>query len=167
MRMNSPLAAAIPARSANPYPRCATWITRAPSFSAISTEPSVEPLSATTTSPRSLAARKACIAFSTHTPIEFASFKQGITTDTSAGCASASASTRVEISVLTAGALPTSTPDYLRSQLLNSDGHSNVAKTSGLHFPPPPLSWRHDYGAQIMGPDPWNVAKGPLSSPIV
>src|SRR5712664_2415395 len=44
--MNAPRAAAIPARSAEPYPRASTRTTRAPSFSAISTDPSVDPLSA-------------------------------------------------------------------------------------------------------------------------
>src|SRR6266478_2760762 len=81
--MNAPRAAAIPARNAEPYPRASTRTTRAPSFSAISTEPSVDPLSATTTSPRSPFARNASIAFATQIPIEFVSFKHGITTETS------------------------------------------------------------------------------------
>src|SRR5579863_4594148 len=81
--MNAPRAAPMPERRADPYPRCGTRTTRAPSFSAISIEPSVEPLSATTTSPHRPAARNASIAFETQTPREFASFKHGITTDTS------------------------------------------------------------------------------------
>src|SRR5271157_4621170 len=46
-------------------------------------EPSVEPLSATTTSPRRPAARNALIALLIQNASEFASFRQGITTDTS------------------------------------------------------------------------------------
>src|SRR6266446_2122303 len=81
--MNAPRAALIPARSVEPYPRCSTRTTRAPRFSATSIDPSVDPLSATTTSPRSSAARNVSIAFETQIPMEFASFKHGITTDTS------------------------------------------------------------------------------------
>src|SRR6266404_2105148 len=81
--MNAPRAALIPARSVEPYPRCSTRTTRAPRFSATSIDPSVDPLSATTTSPRSSAARNASIAFETQIPMEFASLKHGITTDTS------------------------------------------------------------------------------------
>src|SRR6266404_5602307 len=49
-------------------------------------EASVEPLSATITSPESPALRNASIALSTQYASEFASFKQGMTTDTSTGC---------------------------------------------------------------------------------
>ena len=49
----------------------------------ISGEPSVEPLSTTTTSPEIPMARRARQAFSTHTPTDSASFRQGITTETS------------------------------------------------------------------------------------
>src|SRR6266436_4410035 len=49
-------------------------------------EASVEPLSATITSPESPALRNAPIALSTQYASEFASFKQGMTTDTSTGC---------------------------------------------------------------------------------
>src|SRR6266404_3900332 len=49
-------------------------------------ESSAEPLSATITSPESPALRNAPIALSTQWASEFASFKQGITTDTSTGC---------------------------------------------------------------------------------
>src|SRR5579863_5753042 len=48
-------------------------------------EPSVDPLSPTTTSPRSAASFSAFCAFSMHMPSEFASFRHGITTDTSTG----------------------------------------------------------------------------------
>src|SRR6266481_1805607 len=55
-----PCAAAMPARRALPYPRSATWTTRAPPAAAIACEPSVLPLSAITTSPvQPLRARKA------------------------------------------------------------------------------------------------------------
>src|SRR2546430_15873378 len=46
-------------------------------------EPSVDPLSETTTSPRILESRNAVTALSTHMAIDFTSFRQGITTDTS------------------------------------------------------------------------------------
>src|SRR5713101_9211005 len=81
--MNAPRAAAIPARNAEPYPRASTRTTRAPRFSAISIEPSVEPLSATTTSPRIPISRNAANALSTQIPIERASLRQGITTEIS------------------------------------------------------------------------------------
>src|SRR5690242_8251487 len=83
MTINGARAAAMPARKAAPYPRCSTRTTRAPSFSASSIDPSVEPLSATTISPRRPAERKASMALVTQMPSEFASFKQGMTTDTS------------------------------------------------------------------------------------
>src|SRR5882724_6906913 len=50
-------------------------------------EASAEPLSATITSPESPALRNAPIALSTQYASELASFKQGMTTDTSTGCA--------------------------------------------------------------------------------
>src|SRR5579863_8516955 len=90
MMMNCPRAAAIPDRSAEPYPRAATFTTRAPSFLAISIEPSVEPLSATTTSPRSPEDRIASSALPTQMPMEFASFRHGMTTETSMGLSDAS-----------------------------------------------------------------------------
>jgi hypothetical protein len=46
-------------------------------------EPSVEPLSATITSPRNPALRKEEIAFSTQKASELASLRQGMTTETS------------------------------------------------------------------------------------
>src|ERR1700730_11732805 len=58
-------------------------------------EPSVEPLSATITSPRSPALRKEEIAFSTQKANELASFRQGMTTETSnrgSGCGTVPAS---------------------------------------------------------------------------
>src|SRR4051812_43123348 len=51
----------------------------------MSLEPSLEPLSATTTSPANPAAAKERIALSTQMPMEFASLRQGMTTDTSSG----------------------------------------------------------------------------------
>src|SRR5277367_2416738 len=100
--MHSPCAAAIPARSAAPYPRSLTATTRAPCASAISIDPSVDPLSATSTSPRSPAARNAATALSTQNASEFASFKHGSTTVTSSATApSASPSApRPKISVV-------------------------------------------------------------------
>src|SRR5467141_3160612 len=127
--MNAPRAAAIPARSAEPYPRASTRTTRAPSFSAISTDPSVDPLSATTTSPRSPARRNASIAFDTQIPTEFSSFKHGITTDTSTPlCASGA--------ILAAF----STFNFPVSPALTSP--PRTLATSSLHFPLCPLSWR-------------------------
>src|SRR5256886_10939409 len=76
--MKGPRAPAIPARSAAPYPRCVTRITRAPCSSAISIEPSVDPLSATTTSPLSPASWSAFLALSTQYASEFASLRHGI-----------------------------------------------------------------------------------------
>src|SRR6266850_3489564 len=55
-------------------------------------EASAEPLSATITSPVSPALRNAPIALSTQWASEFASFKQGITTDTSTGFAASTES---------------------------------------------------------------------------
>ena len=66
-----------------PYPRCGTWTTRAPRRSASPTEPSVEPLSATRTSPRNPSPSIPRLAFSTTTSIVPASFRQGMTTLTS------------------------------------------------------------------------------------
>src|SRR5260370_40053581 len=83
MMMKGPLAPAMPARNAAPYPRSATRITHAPCSSAIRIESSVEPLSATTTSPDSPAAWNAFMALSTQYATEFASFMHGMTTDTS------------------------------------------------------------------------------------
>src|ERR1700737_188201 len=93
MITNRPCDAAIPACRAAPYPRCATRTTRAPCDSAISMEPSVEPLSATITSPQRPADLNAPIALSTQMAREFASFKQGITTETSTSCVCAIVST--------------------------------------------------------------------------
>src|SRR5260370_31750386 len=84
--MKEPRAAAMPARNAAPYPRSGTRTTRTPRSSGIWMEPSVEPLSATITSPVSPDARNAFTALSTQKASEFASFRQGMTTDTSTGC---------------------------------------------------------------------------------
>src|SRR5215469_339227 len=85
MTINGPRAAAIPARKAEPYPRSSTRTTRAPRSSAICIDPSVEPLSATITSPARPAARNAVTALSMQDPSEFASLRHGMTTDTSTG----------------------------------------------------------------------------------
>src|ERR1700743_2879700 len=90
MMTNCPRAPAIPARRAEPYPRAGTLTTRAPSFSAMSVEPSVEPLSATTTSPRKPADLNASSALPTQIPIELASLRHGMTTETSTGFSAAS-----------------------------------------------------------------------------
>src|SRR5215469_3678184 len=58
-------------------------MTRAPCDWAISIDPSVEPLSATTTSPVRPPSANARQALSMQMPSEFASFRQGITTETS------------------------------------------------------------------------------------
>src|ERR1700683_301271 len=81
--MNSPRAAAIPARKAAPYPRCVTLTTRAPCSSEIRVDPSVEPLSATITSPRRPDDSNARLALSIQKLTEFASLRHGITTETS------------------------------------------------------------------------------------
>src|ERR1700693_5470956 len=86
MTINCPREAWMPALSAAPYPRSVTRTTRAPHDSAIPIEPSVEPLSATTTSPFIPAFAKAVSAFSMQIATEFASFRHGITTDTSGDC---------------------------------------------------------------------------------
>src|SRR5580692_8200579 len=78
-----PRAAAMPPIRALPYPFSATGTTRAPSPPAISREPSVLPLSATMTSPSIPFSRIARQAFSTQVAMVSASFKQGITTDSS------------------------------------------------------------------------------------
>src|SRR5579863_2241952 len=85
MRTYRPRAARMPPRRALPFPLLATWMTRAPSTTAISAEPSVEPLSATITSPLIPASRSAAQAFRTQMPKVSASFRQGITTDSSIG----------------------------------------------------------------------------------
>src|SRR5919198_2817102 len=58
-------------------------MTRAPCLQAFSVEPSVEPLSATTTSPRMPASLKAAVALSMQNAMDCASLRQGITTETS------------------------------------------------------------------------------------
>src|SRR5215468_8504544 len=80
----------MPPRSARPYPRSATLTTRAPIRLAMACEPSVLPLSATITSPWIPAARIAVWHFSTHTVSVSASFRQGMTTETSMPSSAAS-----------------------------------------------------------------------------
>src|SRR3982074_370615 len=104
MITNRPCDAAIPACGAAPYPRCAPRTTRAPCDSAISMEPSVEPLSATITSPKRPADFDAPIALSMQMGEEFASVKQGITRETSISfvCAIVSTSDPIVAQVLVA-----------------------------------------------------------------
>src|SRR5438093_13026305 len=85
--MNLPLAALIPVLVALPTPRTVARTTLAPCFSAMSTEPSVEPLSATTTSPATSRPLNAANALSTQHASDRASFRHGITTDISSGVA--------------------------------------------------------------------------------
>jgi hypothetical protein len=80
-----PLAAAIPPMSALPYPRRLTATTRAPSAAAIVGDPSLLPLSATTTSPAIPAAAIVSSAERTQAPTVSASLRQGITTEHSTG----------------------------------------------------------------------------------
>src|SRR3989338_6170636 len=85
MRTWVPRAAAMPPIRAFPWPRAVTLTTRAPSFRAISGEPSVDPLSATITSPEippSLSARRA---FSMQAASVSASLRHGMTMDSSIG----------------------------------------------------------------------------------
>src|SRR5438105_13415859 len=79
--MNCPLASSIPLRKALPYPLETACTTRAPWSSAISVEPSAEPLSDTTTSPEMHNLRKAAKALSMQNAIDFASLMHGITTE--------------------------------------------------------------------------------------
>ena len=76
-------AAWIPPFRALPYPRSWMCTTLAPTASAISMEPSVEPLSATITSPRRPADSKHAIAFETHVPTVSCSFRHGKTIEIS------------------------------------------------------------------------------------
>ena len=80
-----PLAAAIPPFSAAPYPRTGTSTTRAPAARASSAEPSVEPLSATTTSPSMSFAANVSSTCRTTRATDPASFRQGRTTLTAGG----------------------------------------------------------------------------------
>src|ERR1041385_6616279 len=91
MIMKRPRAAHEPKYSAAPYPRTGTWTTRAPHCSAISIEPSDEPLSATSTSPLQRFTRSQDLAFSIHVPSVSASFKHGIRIETSHAIAVAAA----------------------------------------------------------------------------
>src|SRR5229473_3097841 len=73
----------MPLRNALPYPLTGACTTRAPCRSATSTEVSLEPLSATTTSPAIPAASNAARALSMQAPRVRSSLRQGMTTDTS------------------------------------------------------------------------------------
>src|SRR6185295_13540736 len=83
-----PRAASIPPRRAFPYPFAGTGTTRAPSRSAIDCDPSVLPLSAMRTSPRTPRFRKDCAAFSMQVARVSDSFRQGMTTENSGGSSS-------------------------------------------------------------------------------
>src|SRR5262245_42995021 len=78
MMMYRPCAAPIPARKAAPYPRSLTATTRAPPASASACDPSLEPLSATSTSPAMPALRRNPRAFAMQAPTVAASLRQGI-----------------------------------------------------------------------------------------
>src|SRR5690242_4840899 len=78
-----PRAASIPAISAPPYPRMGAFTTRAPFSVAIRCEPSVLPLSDTTTSPATPSSSSERRAFRTQTASVSASFRHGSRTVTS------------------------------------------------------------------------------------
>ena len=103
MSTYSPRAAKIPPLSALPYPFSATFTTRAPSACATATEPSVEPLSATMTSPRMPASLRAVFALRTHTPTVSCSLRQGMTTDSSITCPVVASAATVDSRALLAG----------------------------------------------------------------
>src|SRR5215831_330477 len=79
----SPLAAAIPAAKAAPYPRTGTSTTRAFSPVASSIDPSVLPLSATSTSPLILYCSRNLCALAIQLPKVRASLRQGMRIDSS------------------------------------------------------------------------------------
>src|SRR6185503_19273078 len=79
----SPRADAIPASSALPYPRTGTGTTRAPAAVASSRDPSVLPLSATMTSPLIPYFARASRACFTQSATVAASFRHGMTIDSS------------------------------------------------------------------------------------
>src|SRR6185369_4182300 len=78
-----PRDARIPAISAAPYPRRGTSTTTAPSSRAMSWDPSVDPLSATTTSPTTPSVAKERVALRMQVARVSASLRQGRTTDSS------------------------------------------------------------------------------------
>lgn len=78
MRIHRPLAARIPPRRAFPYPFSRTCSTRAPSDSAISIDPSVEPLSAMRISPETPDLSRPFLALPMHRASVSASFRQGM-----------------------------------------------------------------------------------------
>src|SRR5215831_994789 len=78
MMTNRPCATPIPARRAAPYPRSLTATTRAPSAAASACDPSLDPLSATSTSPTIPALSRNPRAFATHARTVAASLRQGI-----------------------------------------------------------------------------------------
>ena len=76
----SPRAAMIPPIRALPYPRSGIGTTRAPASAASCLLPSVEPLSATTTSPSILLSARNATALRTQVATVSASLRQGMTT---------------------------------------------------------------------------------------
>ena len=78
-----PRDARMPAISAAPYPRRGTSTTTAPSSRAMSCDPSVDPLSATTTSPTTPSVAKERVALRMQVARVSASLRQGRTTDSS------------------------------------------------------------------------------------
>src|SRR5438093_11056927 len=95
--MNCPIPSSSPLRKALPYQLVTECTTRAPWSSAISVEPSVEPLSDTTTSPEMHNLRKAAKALSMQHAIDFASLRHGITTEIWIASPANSGATTVEI----------------------------------------------------------------------
>ena len=73
-------------------------MTRAPARAAHSREPSVEPLSATITSPAIPPAAKYALAFLTHSPTVLASFRQGMTIESSVFMGLSSGRAKISIS---------------------------------------------------------------------
>src|SRR5690349_1007600 len=78
-----PRDARMPAINAAPYPRRGTSTTTAPSSRAMSWDPSIDPLSATTTSPTTPSVAKERVALRMHAARVSASLRQGRTTDSS------------------------------------------------------------------------------------
>jgi hypothetical protein len=89
MTMYRPRAAAIPPISALPYPFAGTSTTRAPNAAAMVCDPSVEPLSATITSPEIPCSDRQRCAARMHASSVRASFRQGMTNETSSSVAGA------------------------------------------------------------------------------
>src|SRR5262249_29183321 len=98
MMIHLPRAASIPPLNALPYPFSLTGTSRAPPFLAISMDPSVLPLSATSTSPLMPACSRPSPAFCMQVANVSASFKQGITMVNSTSWSDAAGLEVVELS---------------------------------------------------------------------